>query len=80
MGFRSQFESLAQFARAWASHADVLMVYGKEAFPAESKWPAPVLPQEQLVHSPRTLDERRRLAERFVTEFDPPFDVLVDDM
>ena len=44
MGFRSQFESLVRFHERWGSEADVYMVYGKEAFPAEARWPASTSP------------------------------------
>ncbi|MEM6706896.1 MAG: deiodinase-like protein [Acidobacteriota bacterium] len=64
MGLRSQLGSVATFAERWRGVADVLVVYIKEAFPAESQWPAPV-PDGAPVNAARTLDERVALARRF---------------
>ena len=64
MGLRSQLGSVAAFAQRWSGVADVLLVYIREAFPAESAWPAPV-PDGAPVNAARTLEERVALARRF---------------
>ncbi|MEM1176931.1 MAG: deiodinase-like protein [Acidobacteriota bacterium] len=79
MGFRSQFEGLTQLAERWRFAADFYMVYSREAFPAESPWPAPV-PDAQPVESPETLEERFQLVERFKESFGSPLPFLVDGL
>ena len=79
MGFRSQFESLVRFRERWKGEADVFMVYGKEAFPEESRWPAPV-PDGQAVFDPRSVEARLELVGRFAAEIGSQVPFLVDDL
>ena len=79
MGFRSQFESLVQFHQRFQNRADIYMVYGKEAFPEESAWPAPAL-DGQTIRAPRTEDQRLALVERFARDIGDEIDFLVDDL
>ncbi len=79
MGFRSQFESLVAASVRWGDRADVWMVYGREAFPAESRWPAPV-PDGRPAAAPRTLDQRLDLVRRFAAGVGAELPFLVDDL
>ena len=79
MGFRSQFESLIEFAERRKGEADVYMVYGREAFPQESRWPSPV-PDAKPVYDPRTLDSRLEVVSRFAAEIGAELPFLVDDL
>lgn len=79
MGFRSQFESLVAASARWADRADVWMVYGREAFPAESRWPAPV-PDGRPAPAPRTLEQRLDLVRRFADGVGGELPFLVDDL
>ena len=79
MGFRSQFESLVRLGERWQGEAAVFMVYGKEAFPQESRWPAPV-PDGKPVFAPRTAAARLELVERFAQEIGGQLPILVDDL
>ena len=79
MGFRSQFESLVRFHERWRGTAAVFMVYGKEAFPAEARWPAPV-PDGRPVFDPQTQEARLELVDRFAAEIGGQLPFLVDDL
>ena len=79
MGFRSQFESLVELHQRWHDTADIYMVYGREAFPEEAGWPAPV-PDGEPVSDPRTLESRLELVSRFAGSFGDRLPFLVDDL
>lgn len=79
MGFRSQFESLVRFRERWSSVADIYMVYGREAFPEESRWPAPI-PDGKPVFDPQSLEARLELVSRFAAGIGGEIPFLVDDL
>ena len=55
------------------------MVYGKEAFPAEARWPAPV-PDGLPVLDPKTLESRLALVSRFAGQIGGQVPFLVDGL
>ena len=79
MGFRSQFESLLRFHSLYADEADIYMVYGREAFPQEARWPAPV-PDGRPVSAPTVFEERLALVTRFANTLGNEVPFLVDDL
>ena len=79
MGLRAQFEHIESLKEQWSDKADFYLVYGREAFPQESRWPAPV-PDDRPVCSPNSLDERASLAKRFLASISSEIPVMVDDM
>ena len=79
MGLRAQFELLANLKKRFADEADFYFVYGREAFPAQSQWPAPV-PDDQPVRNPDTLQERAALAQRFAASISSEIPILLDDL
>ncbi|MEM7052199.1 MAG: hypothetical protein AAF604_21210 [Acidobacteriota bacterium] len=79
MGLRSQFGSLVELERRWRGQADFYLVYGREAFPSESRWPAPV-PDGEVVSAPTSLAERSVLAERFRAQVSDHLPLLLDGL
>ena len=79
MGLRSQFESLVELQNRFAEKADFYLVYGREAFPQESRWPAPV-PDGQPVADATTVQQRCAVAERFQKNVSDEIKILIDDL
>ena len=79
MGLRSQFEGLVELKSRWKHKADFYLVYGREAFPMESKWPSPV-PDGNPVANATTVEQRCDVAQRFLDNVSQQIPVLIDDM
>ena len=79
MGFRSQFEDLVRLQTDFSDRADFYFVYVREAYPAESRWPAPV-PDGGVVHDPATIHDRCDLATRFAENVGNQVETLIDNM
>ncbi len=77
MGLRAQFEGLVNLKKRFGQQANFYFVYGKEAFPNESEWPAPV-PDAKPVLATTTVQERCRVAERFLKNISNELTVLID--
>ena len=79
MGLRAQFERLVQLKSRWGQTADFYLVYGREAFPQESEWPAPV-PDGKQVSNPTTVEQRCQVARRFQESVSEVVPILIDDL
>ena len=79
MGLRAQFERLVELKSRWRNRADFYLVYGREAFPVESKWPAPV-PDGKPVPNPTTVQQRCQVADRFLANVSNELTILVDNL
>ena len=79
MGLRAQFEGLVELKKRFDKKADFFLVYGREAFPQQSQWPAPV-PDGEPVNAAKTVDERCEVAERFLENVSSEIPILIDDL
>lgn len=79
MGLRSQFESLLELKSRWENKADFYLVYGREAFPQQSQWPAPV-PDGKPVANPNTVEQRCEVAERFQEHVSNDISILINNL
>lgn len=66
-------------AKAYGDVAEFFVVYIREAHASDSKWPMAV-PDREKILTPRTIGQRRTIAQKCLTKLKLDIPCLIDDM